>query len=125
MKKIVTLLAVTLGGLAVAACGPDYDRTEITNVLASPLGGSVDYRQINVHSGMVVKAKILPYNDSNERMSCRLRSLDPRVVDVLQVVNDGDFAFLGLAPGRTQIEVRADDRIILVLDAVVTEQPAP
>ena len=41
------------------------------------------------------------------------------------MVSPGDYAFLGLRPGQTEVEVLADGKVVLILTAVVTEQPTP
>lgn len=125
MKKLMTALATSLA-IAATACGPDYDRTDIQGVIASPLGGRVDRTRIEVPVGMIVKAHIVPWNDDREPMEATIRSRDPGVVEVAQVVSDRDYAFLGLRRGTTQIEIRADGDLVLVIDAIVSDQaPAP
>jgi hypothetical protein len=39
-------------------------------------------------------------------------------------VSDRDFAFIGVKTGKTEIQIRADDKIVLRIEAVVTDQPA-
>lgn len=123
-KTLLTasLLACLAG---VAGCGPDYERTDITNPRPSPLGGRVDRSRIEVPAGMVITAHIIPYDDDQEIMPIDLRSRDTGILEVAGVITEHDYAFFGLRPGTTQIELRADNRLVLVIDAVVTEQPAP
>jgi len=111
-------LAPALGG-----CGPDYDRTEI-NAQPSKLGGGVTKSRIEVPLGMVVKAHIVSYDDDEKVMKATFRVADPAILEVAGVVTDSDYAFLGLRPGITQVELRADGDLVLIVDAVVTEQPA-
>jgi len=124
MRAFPKLAALALASAALAGCGPDYDHTEIVGIVPSRLGGRIDYTRVEVPVGMVVKAHIAPYNDERELMPTSVRSLDPSVMEVSSVITDQDFAFLGLRPGVTQIELRAEGELVLVLDAVVTEQPA-
>jgi hypothetical protein len=121
---VVTLAfaAVGLGG-----CGPDYDHTDIVGVRAppAPLSGRVDYARVQVSVGAVVTAHIVPYDDDHKALDVDLRSKDPSIVEVTNVVSDHDYAFLGMKTGTTEIELRADGHLVLILTAVVTDQPAP
>jgi hypothetical protein len=119
-----SLLAVT-GLVAAVACGPDYERTEISGVKQSPLGGDVTNRHVSVPEGMIVKANIVPFNDDQEKMHGHVFSQDPSVIEVIPVVNDRDFAFIGKKPGRTTITFQADDESVFVVQAEVLEQPEP
>jgi len=115
-----------LGGLALslAACGPEYDRTEITGVRKTQLGGDVSTQRIEVPEGLVIKAHIVVWNDDNEQMELAVRSKDPSIIEVAGVVNERDYAFLGKRRGRTEIEFVADDTVVLTVEANVTAQPA-
>ena len=129
MSSIKTLLcrAIALGtfALGLAACGPQYDRTEITPVRGqSSLGGEVSSRRLVVPEGLVVTAHIVAWNDDNEQMPLAVRSKNPDIVEVAGVVNERNYAFLGLRTGRTEIEVIADDTLVLTVEANVTAQPA-
>jgi hypothetical protein len=66
---------------------------------------------------------VWPIYDDHKEMAAGLRSKDPDIVEVTGVVNPGDYAFLGLRPGQTEIEVTADGHLVLILTAIVTEQP--
>ena len=111
--------------LLLAGCGPEYDHTDIFSVHAppKPLAGQVDYARIQVSVGAVVTAHIVSYDDDHKEMAADLRSKDTNVVQVTGVVAPGDYAFLGMRPGQTEVEVRADGHLVLILTAVVTEQP--
>jgi hypothetical protein len=126
LSRAGALAVVALAALltpALAGCGPDYDHTDITSVHQSPLGGSVNYTRISVPAGMVVTAHLASYDDSHGLMSMELRSRDTSIVEVTTVISDHDYAFFGLRAGTTQVELRADNKLVLVLDAVVTDQP--
>lgn len=120
--KILSLLAV--GGL-LAACGPDYEKIEITAEKKSPLGGEVKSNHVSVPEGMIVKAHIVPYNDDGEAMQQHVFSRDPDVLEVVAIVNDRDYAFIGKKPGRTQVEFQAEGDTVLIVEAEVSEQPPP
>jgi hypothetical protein len=123
MKLGLISVAAALGLALLTGCGPDYDHTDISSVRASPLGGSVSYTRIDVPAGMVVTAHIAAYDDKHNTMSVDLRSRDATVVEVANVVSEHDYAFFGLRPGVTQVELRADGKVVLIVDAVVTAQP--
>jgi len=117
------LLAVALSSLA--GCVAEYDHTDIGQVRASVLGGRVDRQGISVPEGMIVTAHIVSYNDDNNIMPMTFRALDPAIIDVSNVISDHDFAFIGLKQGTTDVELRAGDRVVLVIQAVVGPQPTP
>jgi hypothetical protein len=123
VKALAGLALAALLAPALVGCGPDYDHTDITAVHRSPLGGSVSYTRINVPAGMVVIAHLVSYDDSHGLMTMDLRSRDTSIVEVNTVISDHDYAFFGRRAGTTQIELRADNELVLVVDAVVTEQP--
>lgn len=122
MKKTSALSLVAFA-LALGACGPSYDHTEITGIVASPLGGAVTFQSVDVPEGMIVKAHIASLNDDDDLMDGIVRSHDESVVRVSRLVSDRDFAFEGLKPGRTEVEILADGKLVLVLDAIVSAQP--
>ncbi len=115
-------LVVALAGLA--GCTAQYDHTDIGQARASVLGGRVDRQGISVPEGMVVTVHIVSYNDDDNIMTMSLRAKDPTILDVSNVISDHDFAFIGLKQGVTDVELRADDRVVLVMQAVVGPQPA-
>jgi hypothetical protein len=114
--------------LAAAGCsGPEYDHTEITAVRPppAPLVGSVTRARVHVSVGAVVTAHLVAYNDDRKPMSLALYAKDPSVVEVVNVVSEHDYAFLGLRPGVTEVELKADGDRVLVVTAEVVDQPAP
>jgi len=115
-------LVVALAGLA--GCTAQYDHTDIGQARASVLGGRVDRQGISVPEGMIVTVHIVSYNDDDNIMTMSLRATDPSILDVSNVISDHDFAFIGLRQGVTDVELRADDRVVLVMQAVVGPQPA-
>ena len=115
-------IVVALAGLA--GCTAQYDHTDIGQARASVLGGRVDRQGISVPEGMIVTVHIVSYNDDDNIMTMSLRAKDPTILDVSNVISDHDFAFIGLKQGVTDVELRADDRVVLVMQAVVGPQPA-
>lgn len=125
VRRLAVLSAFALSAAALAGCGAEYDHTDIVGIHAppKPLDGRVSYARISVSVGAVVTAHIVSYDDDHKEMDAELRSKDPKVVEVASVVTPGDYAFLGLQPGQTEIEVRAGGHLVLILTAVVTDQP--
>ena len=121
-KKVFSLAACVM---AMVACGPDYERTEVTAIKPSPLGGTASSRQVSVPEGMIVKAHIVPFNDDGEAMQAHVVSRDESIVEVVAIVNDRDYAFIGKKPGRAEVEFQADGETVFVLIAEVTAQPPP
>jgi hypothetical protein len=119
----LALIAVLAG--SIAGCADEYDRTEIGLPRASILGGRVDRSRIEVHAGMIVTAHMVSYNDDNEVMAMTFRAKDPEIIEVSNVVTDHDFAFIGLKQGTTDVELLADNKVVLIISAVVLPQPTP
>jgi hypothetical protein len=118
------LTAVAL--LAVTGCKSEYDRTVITaGSRPSPFPGHVTEQGILVTNGMVTTAHIVSYNDDDNIMTMNVRAVDPTVLDVSNVISDHDFAFVGLKVGTTDVEIRADDKVVLIIAATVAAQPPP
>jgi hypothetical protein len=111
----------------ISGCAAEYDHTDLNNVHAppKPLDGRVTYARINVSVGAIVTARIVSYDDDHKEPATDMRTKDTSVVEVTGVVSPGDYAFLGLRPGQTEVEVLADGKVVLILTAVVTEQPTP
>lgn len=129
MRSLRTRTVAALGLVAVlaagaAGCAPDYDRTEITAVRPSLLGGRVDRSRIEVPAGLIVTAHFVSYNDDNKVMGMTLRATNPEIVEVSPVISEYDYAFIGLKPGVTDVEVLADNKVVLIISAVVGPQPA-
>jgi hypothetical protein len=121
LRGAIALVALVLG---VGACGPDYDRTDISGTVPDELGGGISIQQLDVHEGMILKSHIVSWNDDNEQMPLVIRSLDPSIIEVAGVINDHDFAFVGRKAGHTQVQVVADDVVVLTIEANVIAQPA-
>lgn len=110
--------------LLAVACGDDYDHADISGVQASPLGGDFSVQHLTVPEGTIVKAHIVLKNDDDEKMQLAVDSKDTRILEVHGIVNDSDYAFLGMSVGHTQLVFKADDDVVLVVEADVTPQPA-
>lgn len=106
----------------LAACGPDYDRTEISAVKESAFGGTVNTQRLEVPVGLVVTAHVVVWNDDNEQMSLGIRSKDPQTVEIAGVVNPRNYSFIGKKEGQTEIEFLADGNVVLTIVAIVSKQ---
>jgi hypothetical protein len=124
LSRAAAVAALAVSTLVVAGCGADYDRTDITAIKPSPLGGNMNYTRIEVPVGMILKARIVSYDDDREEMDADIRVKDTSIVEATGVVSNGDYAFLGLRPGTTEVEIRADGKLVLIVTAIVTPQPA-
>jgi hypothetical protein len=125
MRTSKLLLAAVVAVTGLVACGPEFDRLELTSTKTSPLGGEVSTQRISVPEGMIVKTNVAPYDDDNEKMPGRVYSRDGDIVEVIAVVNDRDYAFIGKKVGHTEIVFEADGETVLIVQADVTPQPAP
>ena len=56
-------------------------------------------------------------------MDLQVRTDDPSVVQIAGVISDHDYAFIGKKQGKTSISFRADDTVVLLIDADVVAQP--
>jgi hypothetical protein len=120
------IAGVLLAGSAVA-CGPDYERTEFSGVVADDFtrGGSsaISVRHITVHEGMILKSHIVSWNDDDETMPLDVRSEDPGKLEVGRVITPHDFVFIGRSVGKTRVSFRAGGELVLIVEADVLPQP--
>ena len=124
LRTAVVLASLAPLALAVAACGPEYDRTEISAVRGQgTLGGTIDTQRLEVPHGLAITAHVVVWNDDNVQMPLGVRSKNPGIVEVNRAVNDRNYTFVGLQQGRTEIEFLADGNVVLTIPATVTAQP--
>lgn len=125
LARVLVCIVSSALALALAGCGAEYDHTEISNVKGSPpFQGTMTYARVVVPVGMVVTAHIVSLDDDRKTMSTALRSKNTSVVQVATVVSADDYAFFGLAAGTTDVELTADGKVVLIVTAVVTDQPS-
>jgi hypothetical protein len=119
--KLATIATLVFG---LAACGPEYDRTEISAIRQpGTFTGELSTRRFDVPEGLLITAHIAIWNDDNEQMSIDLRSKDPSVVEINQTVNDRNYTFIGKRVGSTEIQFVADGEVVLTIPATVSKQP--
>jgi hypothetical protein len=123
VMRFLGRIALVVGSFGAAGCAPEFDHAEISGVKQTGLGGGLTMTKLDVPEGLIVKAHIVMWNDDKKAMGLSIRAADPAVIEVASVVNDRDYAFVGLRTGHTQVEFRADDKLVLTVDAEVKPQP--
>lgn len=108
-------------GLFALGCGPDYDRTEISGIVALP-DAECTRERITVRHGTMLKVHIVSKDDGNDEMSNTVSSAQPGILEVAPVISEHDYAFLGVSPGHTEVEVKAEGKTVLIIDAFVVAQ---
>jgi hypothetical protein len=119
-------VAVALAGLVfgAVACGPEYDRTEFTAIVPDDFGGSINVSSVRVHEGMILKSHTVAWNDDREPMSLVIRSENPEILEIANVITAHDYVFIGRKVGTTHVELVADGEVVLRIPAQVVAQPA-
>ncbi len=126
IKNLLASAAVLLGTAALTGCGPDFERMSIDGVVTtSTSAGRIDTARVTVPVGMVVKARVVAYNDDDEVMPTEMRTRNGGTLSISRVITENDWAFYGISEGETEVEVYADDKLVLVMRASVTPQPPP
>lgn len=124
MKITQAMGMLTMAG-ALWACGPHYDRHEVTN-LQTKGGGSLNESSldVSVKVGMVVSAELAPYNTDDEYMGVgEITSSNPAVLEVIPLddVPDG-FAFVGRSVGNVELRYFADGEMVVSAKGTVRAQ---
>jgi hypothetical protein len=126
MKHVLASAALLLGVSALTGCGPDFDRMSIDGVVTTSVSsGRIDTSRVTIPVGMVLKARVVAYNDDDEVMPTEIRTRNGGTLSISRVISENDWAFYGINEGETDVEVYADDRLVLVMHATVTAQPTP
>lgn len=122
MNATTLARGLVLGAALFAlGCGPDYDRTEISGHVALPSAEATRER-ITVLHGTMLKVHIVSKDDGNDEMSNTVTSAQPNILEVAPVISDHDYAFLGVSPGHTEVEIKAEGKTVLIIDAFVIAQ---
>jgi hypothetical protein len=87
------------------------------------LSAEVSPRRIQVTHGGVVTAHIAPFNSDNKPMVGDVASDDRTILDVQRAYGDKNYAFLGVKPGKTIVELKADGVTVARIESEVTSQP--
>jgi hypothetical protein len=126
MKRLVLAVLLVAAAFATAGCGnADFNHAEINGVKPSPLGGNMNYARVEVPVGMIVVANIVAYDDDHKTMAIDIQEKDKSVVDITNVISEHDYAFWGKTVGTTDVEIKANDKLIMIVKATVTPQPTP
>lgn len=122
-RRLAAFVLVAAFAAGSAGCAAEYDHTDITGVRGGALLGTLDRRGLRVSAGMVVTGHIVSYNDDDNIMTMNVRSTNPDILEVSNVISDHDFAFIGLRPGAAEVEVLAGNKVVLIISAMVVPQP--
>jgi hypothetical protein len=124
MKRLLFALVLALSA-NVLACAPEYDHTDIMMVRSSDPSDRIDRKGIELSEGMLFTAHLLAWNDRDKTMVTRLRSTDPSVLEIANLTTANTYAFMGMKSGVTEIEVTANDALVLIIPVLVRPQSAP
>ncbi len=121
-RPMIALLVVA--ACVGVSCGPEFDYLEIDVVSEPTFDVVVDSDVVRLPAGTTVMVAAYPTSsnrkeyDSNTEL--QLTSENPVVFSVSPGLHRNEFAFSGIAPGETQMEVRVDGNLEDYLDVVVT-----
>ena len=121
MKAIARCLVIA--AFALAGCGgnQDYDRTELTGIVKLQ-DAECTRERIVVKHGTALKVHIVSKNDGDDDMTNQVSSRNPNIVEVAPVITEHDWTFLGITPGHAEVEIKADNKTVLIIDAWVVAQ---
>ena len=117
-----TSLVLFFLGTVLTGCAAGYSRTEISSVSSNELSAEVTPTHITVTHGGVVTAHIAPFNSDSNPMVGDVASDDRTILDVQRAYGDKNYAFLGVKPGKTIIEFKADGVTVARVESDVVEQ---
>lgn len=107
MKKLATITLLGVAAL-LGGCGNHYS-THTFDQVQTPAGGQVSTQSVRVPLGAAAKAHVMAYDDDGHRMNGDVRSSDPTVLDVQNLVTgDDDWVFLGRRAGHVEIQLYAN-----------------
>ena len=130
MRRALLVIGAVASIGALAGCGDEYDRTEISAVVPSKLSSNdpnqvINTQRLTIPEGMIIKAHIVVWNDDNVQMPLEIRSSNNSMVEIASVVSDRDYAFIGKAQGTTTVQFLADGKPVVTIEATVIPQPSP
>ncbi len=108
--------------LALVGCGPNYDRTEISQQ-STP--GAITTSRIVVPAGLIETARIESFNSSDETVGCDISSDNENVLLVRVSTTDHVYTFHGNSVGSAVVSFKVDGNLVLRVDAKVVAQPLP
>ena len=121
MSRLVRWVAVGVAAAALAGCGPDYDHTELTGIVALA-GAECTRERIVVTHGTLLKVHVVSKNDSYDEMDNSVTSANKNVLEVAPVINPRDWTLIGVNPGQTEVEIKANGKTVLIIEAFVVPQ---
>lgn len=124
MRRNITILCLSLVGLASTACQPRYDGLEIRTVSG---GDAYDAGVLNVTEGRALVIEIEPissnpHEDYENFDLVTLESFDESVMLVSPSTDVDRFVLIGVGVGATAIDVKINDRDVDTIDARVDPQ---
>jgi hypothetical protein len=120
-RPLRCLFALAAASLATG-CAATYSHTDISQVSSNELQSQVNATHIQVTHGGIVTAHIAPFNSDGNPMVGDVASEDTSVIQVYRATGDNNYALLGVKPGRTHLEFKADGVTVVTIDTEVTEQ---
>lgn len=121
---------ILLLGLFAAACADDhpiYDGVEFEVESAPPSPVSIESDRIELVVGVAVKVSAEPISrsdvDYRDRDAFALRSDNPDILEVYNTETDRTFVLVGVAEGRTCLEVKVNRRERECIDVRVLPGP--
>ena len=123
----VLRLATLAAFLGLAACGPDYDHTDLSVVGSSYTAGpnEASLSKITLTEGSAMTVHLVVYNDDNEKMPTRFQVTDNTVINFIGGVDVDNYTIISLKQGHSQIQLIADDEKVVTINVDVVAQPAP
>lgn len=126
LRRGLAMLALAASAVGLSACGPEYDRTEITVVSSSyPSDYSASLGRITVTEGTALTLHLVVYNDDNEKMPVRFVLTDNQIANFVAQVDPGNYTLLAYKEGVSQLQIIADDTKVLTINVYVRPQPTP
>ena len=127
LHRLAALGVVVVGAFGLAACGPDYDHTDLTLVGTSYQGGqnTATLSKITITEGSAMTVHLVVFNDDNEKMPPTFKNSDDTVINFVGGVDVDNYTILALKQGSSQLRIIADDETVQRIDVSVVPQPAP
>ena len=127
VERLVGLGVVVAGTFALAACGPDYDHTDLTVVGNSYQGGenTANLQKITITEGSAMTVHLIVYNDDNEKMQPTFKNSDNTVINFVGGVDVDNYTILALKQGSSELRIIADDETVQRIAVSVVPQPSP
>jgi hypothetical protein len=115
LERTVSAAAIVLAAFALSACGPRYDRLDITLKSSPPTATTTESNSIEIISGVAVVVHVEPISgsptDYEETDEVSLSSENTGVLEVLHGHTEREFALVGVWPGETDLVVSVNGHV--------------